>query len=232
MTSKTAIAISLISSMFLAGTALAVDSNTSGTPGASTSVINRRQITQQKAEKKGKEAENRIMAVREKIASKEAELKLKLQTFKDKKKAEIAERVNTNLNKINQNQTDQMKKHLDKMSTILDKLETRVNNKTPDIKDPAAAKAAIVSARAAIASASSAVTTQAQNDYTVQATTEATIKTAVQTQRQKLYNDLKNVRNLVISAKQAVANAIRVAKSGIIEQGKEEEKEGTTSGKQ
>ncbi len=168
--------------------------------------------------------ENQMANIKEKLASKEALLKVKLQTFKDQKKASAAARISTNLNQINQNQTTQMQKYLDTMSRILDKLETRVNQPTPDIKDPAAAKAAIASARAVIATASSAISAQAQKDYTIQATTESRIKADAQAMRDKLHTDIISMRKIVVDAKQAVANAIRVTKSG--------PKEGTTSGRQ
>lgn len=174
--------------------------------------------------------EDKINSVREKIASKAATLKLRLQEFKDQRKAEIAGRVNGLLNKINENQTTQMQKHLDKMSAILTKLQNRVNNGTPDIKDPAAARTAIASASAAIASASASVATQAQKDYTIVVTTEGRIGIDAKTQRNNLHSDLLGVRKLVIDAKQEVANAIRIAKSLPNAVGKE--KEGTNSGQQ
>lgn len=157
--------------------------------------------------------------MREKLASKAAALKTKLQAFKDQRKATIAERVNTNLNNINQNQTAQMQKHLNTMSEILDKLEARVNKGTPDIKDPTSAKAAIASARTAISTASAAVSDQAQKDYTIQITSESRIRIDAKTQRDNLHKDLLATRKTVQNAKQAVANAIRTAK-----------KEGTNSG--
>ncbi|MDD5147340.1 MAG: hypothetical protein PHV63_02210 [Candidatus Daviesbacteria bacterium] len=166
---------------------------------------------------------NKIQLTREKLAFREAALKLKLQTFRDQKKATAAARISANLNQINQNQTTQMQKHLDTMTSILDKLETRVSKPTPDIKDPASAKAAIVSARTAIASASALIAVQAQNDYTIQVTSENRIGIDAKIQRDKLHTDLLTLRKSVIDAKQSVANAIRVAKSG---------KEATTSGKQ
>jgi len=166
------------------------------------------------------------------IASKAAVLKLKLQSFKDTKKAQTAERVNTNLNNINQNQTAQMQKYLDAMSTILDKLEARINNPTPDIKNPAAAKTAIASARATIATVSAAVSAQAQKDYTIQVTSEGRIGIDAKTQRDKLHTDILAIRKAVIDAKQSVANAIRVAKSGPVPDGTGLKKEGTISGQQ
>jgi len=168
--------------------------------------------------------EKNIATMREKLASKEAALKLKLQTFRDQKKATAAARISTNLNQINQKQTTQMQKHLDTMTSILDRLETRVNQPTSDIKDPASAKAAIASVRETIATASAAVSAQAQKDYTIQVTSESRIGIDAKAQRDKLRTDILVLRKAVIDAKQAVANAIRVAKSGL--------KEGTSSGQQ
>lgn len=155
--------------------------------------------------------------LKEKIATREAALKAKLQAFKDQKKAEITERISNNLNRINAKRTEQMLKHLDKMSALLDKLETRV-----------AAKSAIADARASIASAKAAVKTQAGKDYTLTVTSERKAREDAQAVRDRLHQDLQAVRKQVVDAKQSVANAIRVAKSGKIEvPGK---KEGTPSG--
>lgn len=191
------------------------------------------QFLQQRVQAQKDNVAAKITSMREQAASKAAALKARLQTFKDQKKAEIADRVNTNLNRINQNQTSQMQKNLATMSGILDKLEARVNQATPDIKDPTSAKASIASARAAISTASAAVTAQAQKDYTVTVTFESRIKMDVKTQRDALHTDLLAVRKQVIEAKQAVAHAIRVAKSGPSPVGKEvTEKEGSSSGQQ
>ncbi len=178
----------------------------------------RKILVQQKVETRietNKEnTQEKIANLKDKMASREAAMKAKLDAFKDKRKAQTAERVNTNLNQINKNQTDQMLKFLDKATEILNKLEIRVNQNTPDIKDPAAAKAAIADARTKIASAEAAVKAQAQNDYTIQVTSETAVKKDAQAVREKLHSDLLGVRKLVIDAKQGVSNAIRIAKSG------------------
>ncbi len=170
---------------------------------------------------------SRIESLKEKIASRTAVLKLKLEAFKNKQKAIIAERINTNLNAINQNQTNQMQKHLNTMTNILDKLETKVKQGSIDIKNTNAAEAAITSARASIATASAAASAQAQKDYTIVVTSETRIRIDAKTQRDKLHADLLDLRKLIVSAKQSVGNAIKVAKTEI-----KEEKEGTESGQQ
>lgn len=199
---------------------------------ATTGAAARNQIVQERIGILKENVSDKIEALREKIASKEAALKTKLQAFKDRKKADLAERVNINLNKINQNQTTAMKKHLDKISAILDRLEARVGSGKPDIKDPTAARTAITAARAAIASASAGVSAQSLNNYTIQVTSEGRIGLDAKIQRDKLHTDILAVRQLVIDAKQSVANAIRVAKSGPPPITRESEKEGTKSGQQ
>lgn len=230
MTAKAAIVISLISAVLLVSPALAENTNTP---------IKRTNI-QQKIENKAEKVENKLASkeamlaqrmaqLKEKIASRHAELKARLERFRDQKKATAAARISENLNKINDKQTDQMLKHLDKMTAILDKLEGRVERGTPDIKDPAKARVAIASASAAIASAEAAVKAQAEKDYTLTGSSEATIRAEAKAMRDKLHADLQAVRKLVIDAKQAVANAIRVAKSGKVEI---PGKEATSSGQQ
>lgn len=191
----------------------------------------KRPIVAQRLTTEIQKLENKMEDLRIRQASREAVLKTKLEAFKDQKKATISARVSANLNQINQNQTAQMQRHLDLMSSILDKLEARVNKSTSDIKNPVEAKKAIDSTRQAIATASAAVTAQAQKDYTIQVTSEGRIKLDVQTMRNKLHTDILSMRKAVIDVKQAVANAIRVAKSesATIET---KEKEGTVSGRE
>lgn len=168
--------------------------------------------------------------IEDKIASKEAMLRIKLQSFRDQKKATAAARVSTNLTRINQNQATHMQRLLDLMSGILDKLEARVNQGTPDIKNPSAARTAIASSRATIATAIASVTAQAQKDYTIQVTFESRIGIDAKTQRDNLHTDILTIRKVVINAKQSVADAIRIARSGPISTDTRLEKEGTISG--
>lgn len=176
--------------------------------------------------------ENKLAGMKEKLASREAMLKAKLQTFRDQRKATAAARISTNLNKINQNQTTIMQRYLDIMSGILDKLEIRINNATPDIKDPVAAKAAVASARNTIATASAAVAAQTQKDYTIQISSEGRVRIDAQTMRNNLHTDILALRKIVIDAKQAVANVIKVSKPGSEVSTELKVKEGTISGKQ
>lgn len=141
------------------------------------------------------------------------ELKARLQTFKDKKKAEITERVSNNLNKINKNRTDHFLKFLDKVVGVLNKLETRVNGAVG--KDTTSAKAAIADARASLASAKAAVQAQAAKDYTITVSSETKVRSDVTLVRDRLHQDLQAIRKQVVDVKQSVANAIKVASTSL-----------------
>ncbi len=147
-----------------------------------------------------------------KIASREASLKAKLQKFKDKRKADLTQRISTNLNMINKNETEHMLKNLDTMSSILDKLEAILNNSE--------ASAAIASARQTIATTSAVVNEQAQNDYTIQVSSESTVRSDAKAKRDQLFNDLRAVRKEVIDAKQSIMRIFRLVRIGTkIEEG-------------
>lgn len=151
--------------------------------------------------------ENKVQSIKENFASREAQLKAKLDTFRDQKKAEIALRVSNNLNKINSKRTEQMTKHLQVMTNILGKLENKAGG--------ASASAEIAKAKDAIASAQTAVTAQSEKDYTVTVTTENKIRVDTKTKRNLLMQDLQATRTIVIEAKQSLANAISIVRSMI-----------------
>ena len=177
---------------------------------ATSPATTRKTIIQEKIDVKKEAVTQRIENLKDKMATREAALKARLDKFKDKKKAETADRVNTNLNMINKNQTEQMQKLLDKMSSILARVETN-NGSSSSISD----------AKSSIASASAAVKTQGTKDYTLTITSETTAKTDIQKIRTQLMTDLKTVKQMVITAKQSVANAIRTVNSGKGDNGKQ-----------
>lgn len=170
------------------------------------------------------EIEAKREAMKEKMAQKKDALKAKLDAFKDKKKAESASRISENLNKINRNRTDHFSKFLEKARAILTKLDDRVVKAKADGKNTTAAQAAIDKAKAALATAESAVTAQAGKDYTLAVTDETKVRSEAKGTRDGLHNDLQAVKRLVVDAKQAISEAIRVASTTL--GGKEATKSG------
>ncbi len=192
-------------------------------------VKERQQVAQQRIEAKKENIQAKVAATKERIASKAAALKTRLQSFRDQKKAEIADRLNTNLNNVNQKQTSQMQRHLDSMSLILNKLEARVNSGKPDIKDQTSTQTAIDAARADITAAVEAVSAQSLKDYTITVTSEGRIGLDAKSQRDALHKDLESTRKTVREAKKSVSDAIRIAKSGSVSSA-DKAKEASVSG--
>lgn len=129
-----------------------------------------------KMEKEREKIASRVGEMKEKLASKEAALKEKLAAFKDKVKAERAEKVSMTLQTINSNRTSMMTNHLEILTKTLNTIEDRVNEGAAAGKNVDSAKSAISAARSAIEKASAAVSAQNTKDYTVTVNSEATVK--------------------------------------------------------
>ena len=222
---KAAFAVSITSVILLIQPVFALDSTTSSTTRTPTNIqqkidtrklIINTKIATKEANIASRETlfRQRLSEIKEKIASREAALKLKLQQFKDQQKANIAQKVNIELNKINQKRTFEMLKHLELMTNLLNKLEERITQNAPEIKNPDEAKLIIADARVAIADTTTDVQNQALKDYSLQATGETQIRAEAKVKRDQLFKDLEALRKKLIEDKQMVANAVRVAVGG------------------
>lgn len=180
---------------------LAPKTSAQGYPATGTSTLTPRDKLLMQKEQANVKAQTR----QEVNASKTAQLKTKLQAFKNQQKAGIIQKISDNLNKINANRTGQMLKNLDSMTVILNK----ISKNTAD----SSASATITSASVKITTAKDAVTNQTKKDYTVLVTLETKAKVDSKTMRDQLATDLQSTRKLVIDAKQAVADAIQTVKS-------------------
>lgn len=133
--------------------------------------------------------------------------------LKDQRKAQIVQNMDTKMDNLNKNRTDLMTRHLSKMSTILSKLQSIVNKAQQNGKDVTAANTAIAKAQTAISAAQTAVNTQSGKSYQINATSDTTVKANAQVTVTQLRNDLKSTQQQVVSARQALANAISVTRS-------------------
>lgn len=159
-------------------------------------------------------AMDRMEAMKDKMATRSAALKAKLQRFRDKAKATKVENINTNLNELNTRHTNQMANTLTRISTALEKLKTWVAEQETAGKDVTSLKQAITETETAWTAADAAVKDQADNDYTIVVNTESTVKTDAQTARNSLQNDLKSVHDQIVSVKQTLATALSSWKGG------------------
>jgi hypothetical protein len=150
---------------------------------------------------------DQMLARKEQMASKAAELRLKLQKFKDRNKANKIENINENLNSVNLKATTQMQNTLKRISEVVTKLKNWVAEQEAAGKDMTAAKSAIADLEMKWTAAGSAIADQADNDYTVTVNTEATVKDDAKTARNTLRTDLKAVHSQIMSLKQGLMSA-------------------------
>lgn len=198
-------AIFLLAAVF---PSFAQESTTAGTVSPSPRVP---RVQREAAKERVEAARDRIKLRKDKIASRETTLKERLTAFKDQRKAQATERINKNLNLINDKRVAAMRKHLQKMSELLGKLNSRVNTAKAGGKDVSEAQSAMASASASIASASASLDLQAEKDYSLNVSTESAVRQEAKAARDSLHTDLQNVRKLIVEAKQSLMNAFRVA---------------------
>lgn len=128
--------------------------------------------------------------------------KQKLTTIKDERKQALVEKIDTSMQEINSRRTTQMTAALTRLSTIIDHVASKAG-------DNVEAKAAVATAQTAIATAKQAVAAQLAKDYVITITGETTLGQAVKTTIQSLRTDLQATHAIVVSAQQAVIQAIK-----------------------
>lgn len=161
------------------------------------------------------QAAGNMLSVRDKMASRAAELSKKLAKFKDKIKAGRVEKISTNLNTINSRRTTQMQEVLQKIASVLERIKTKTQEAAGAGKDVAAVNTAISNLEKEWAEADAAVKAQADKDYSIVVNTESTVKTDASLARDSLRTDLQAAHTQVVEARQALANALSTALSSI-----------------
>lgn len=166
-------------------------------------------------EKRMDKVEDRLLSLKDRMASRAAELRKKLDKFKDKIKAGRLENINTNLNTINSRRTSQMQEVLKKISAVLEKIKAKTTEAGNAGKDVTAINTAIAALETEWAQADAAVKAQAEKDYSVTVNSETTAKDDVSSIRDSLKTDLQATHTQVVEARQALAKALSTALSSI-----------------
>jgi hypothetical protein len=133
--------------------------------------------------------EAKKLVLKEKIASKEAEFKQKLQLIKDTKKKALIEKINEKINTINARHTERYAQIIGNLQLVFDKTETTMNK---------------TSALGAINAAKLAVENQASKTYTITIATEEGLRNSVGLVISQLRQDLNVAYKAVVNARQAV----------------------------
>jgi len=150
---------------------------------------------------------DQMLARKEQMASKAAELRLKLQKFKDRNKAKRVENINDNLNNVNTKITDEMQKNLTRISEIVAKLKAWAAEQEAAGKDVSAIKTAITNIESQWTDANVSVTSQADKDYTIAVNSETTVRTDAMTARNNLRTDLNALHAKILSVRQSLISA-------------------------
>lgn len=198
---KTALILAILIGMFFPSSSLALSGSSSAT--LPKQEARNRLMQQKEALTEKKDA---IKVTREQ--NKEA-LKERLATFKDKKKQQIAMRLDTKVTEKNTHRTTQMTEALTRLSTLTDSIATKTATEKLQGKDTSAVEVAITDARQAILIAKAAVATQAAKDYTLETTGETTVKSDAKKFITTMMQDIKATHETVKSARLAVITAAR-----------------------
>lgn len=194
---------------------LGIHTNLPGTPNVkgdqtvATSSVSRAAAIREDRKEFMESLKERRTEAREHFASREAQLKEKLQLMKDRKKAALIERINEKCQNINEKRTDSMSKMLEKMSSILENVGNRTSSASANGKDTSSVDTAIAAAHTTITDAQSAVAVQAGTKCVVTVNSETTAKNDVGTAISGLEKNLKIVFDKVIAAKRSVGAAIK-----------------------
>lgn len=155
--------------------------------------------------------------MRETMAAKKTEmqvqLKERLQVIRDNVKLKTAERIQERLTMINENRTEHFRKILERLTMIIDKIQTRTDKAKSEGKSTADIESAIAAAKSAIDSAIAAVEAQSGNTYEISVTDESTAREEIKATSDDLHEDLKQTRETVKSAADAVQQTFRTVKT-------------------
>ena len=165
--------------------------------------------TEQRKEELKTRVEQKREELKTKVETKREELKQRLDKIKDERKKQVVERIDGQMDALN----DRLLKHylnvLDKLSDVLVKISTRTDKAEERGVDVAAVRTAVDAANSAIVAARSAIETQSGKTYTIQISTEEGLKNDVGKARQALHKDLTAVRLVVKAAHEAVRQAAK-----------------------
>ncbi len=146
----------------------------------------------------------------QKAKEKQEEFQLRLRQIKDERKRNLVERINQRILMMNQDYTRKFASVLDKLQSILERISQKAEEIAPEGQETTALKTAIDQAELMIKVAREKVAAQALKQYLIQLPQEERgLKDAVGQTVSQFRNDLRDVWQAVIKAKQAVSQAAK-----------------------
>ena len=127
-----------------------------------------------------------------------------LKVIKDEDKKISAEKIVEIIAELNARLTVDLSVKVDKIENVLVGIESRINKAESKGIDVTTVKAEVVKAKTAISTARTAISTQTSKVYTVNITSESTLKAEMKKIRDAFSSDVKVVRETVKQAHEAV----------------------------
>lgn len=166
----------------------------------------------------------------DRIEKRKAEIEEKLKKIRDERKKRIAPVINERLADLNKRLSNHFLDVLAKMEVVLANITTRTDKAEARGADVSAVREAIDAAHIAIAEARAAVEAQLEVVYEINIEGDENLRDAMRAFRDALHEDLRNVREKVKEAREAVRSAaVTLAQipPDILEAELEEELEGS-----
>lgn len=137
-----------------------------------------------------------------------AALQAKLAKIKDAAKRTATEKADADIAALNKQTTDQLLSALDQITSVLNRAIAKTNELQLQGKNISSVQLKVTAAQNAIASARTKVQAQAAKTYSINVTTDAKLKGAVQAVRNSLRVDLMAAQAAVKAARKAMQDTL------------------------
>ncbi|MCR4322798.1 MAG: hypothetical protein NUV61_01795 [Candidatus Azambacteria bacterium] len=184
----------------------------------------RKQIEQRQAEFKSMVSAKREEA-KASIDKKRADLRQRLQNIHDERKKKTVERIDAQIDALNERWTSHFSTILDRLEIIVGKIEERITQEEQRGSDISTVKSMVAEAKSAIVASRTAVVSQAGKTYSIAVSTEETLREETGKTRKELHRDLVIVRDTVLRAREMV----HVAAVALAQVTKKEPNQATTT---
>lgn len=154
-----------------------------------------------------KQKERSVEDIKERKQENREKFQEKLKTITDDNKRDRIEKINEHFEAINKRYTNMLLNVLSKYEAILARIIAKTSDLAKGGTNTASIDADITDAEFALDEAKDIISKQADTDYTVSISSEATLKQSVLATRAQLHTDLKTARESVRLAHDAIKTA-------------------------
>ena len=196
-----------VCALVLALPATALEDNATSTRSMEDLMETRREAMQQRRTEFDERVEQKREDLETRIEQKRAELKERLRRIRDENKRKIVERIDRQIDALNERLLKHFTGVLNKIEGILSRISDRADRAESNGSDVSSVRSAITATQDKISAARTAIINQTGKTYTIEVTGEERLKVDVGLVRQALHSDLTRVREVVKAARAAARDA-------------------------